>query len=248
MSACTRGLTDPSRRRARTSEIAAATEQPPMPTPQTAAVRASAPLALTTALVGDYTVDGCSIPPPCTNANASSSHGTTDDLDATGGCDPCVCEEATGPGNGVVGNYSGVDCSVPPPCTDAGFCSGHGTTSDLDATNGCDDCKCYSATNLFGVIVGSLSGAACAIPPPCTDATDCSGHGTALDNDAIDGCDTCECELPTGCSGADCSAPPSCDAEVLCNNRGQTFDFDSSDGCDVCVCEGGTYAGQPVGN
>merc|ERR1719469_1137799 len=47
------------------------------------------------------------------------------------------------------GGYTGADCAIPPPCDSDSHCSGHGTTSDLDSTDGCV-CDCaysYSTAN-----------------------------------------------------------------------------------------------------
>jgi hypothetical protein len=70
----------------------------------------------------------------------------------------------------------------------------------MDSTDGCA-CECTD----------SFTGKNCGVPPPCTPALDCGGHGTTEDKDKTDGC-VCDCF--DNYTGKDCSEFPPCDASI----------------------------------
>jgi len=112
--------------------------------------------------------------------------------------------------------------SVQTPCDSATDCSGHGTTSDVDNSDGC---TCACDDNWTG-------DASCSTPRQCDRVTDCSGNGSTDDNDATNGC-LCTCD--EGFEGNSCETARACNA-MDCNMHGTTTDTDASDGCE-CVCE-----------
>jgi hypothetical protein len=120
----------------------------------------------------------------CNGYTHCSGHGVAADGWQTSimSCE-CMCTDG----------YSGEECEVPPPCDADAHCSSHGTTRDMDATDGCE-CSC----------VEDYVGDDCSIPPECKSEVHCSGHAT-LDRDRTNGCD---CQCSGGWGGDDCSVPP----------------------------------------
>jgi hypothetical protein len=145
----------------------------------------------------------------CDGDSASTSSIVVDGDDDSTGQAPTRC-------------HNGDWCTLVEPCRDAD-CSGHGTTSDGDRTDGCE-CTCANG----------FSGSDCSTPPACNAAQDCSAHGSTDDTDSTDGCD-CACE--ESFTGDDCSIPPECSSQSHCNGHA-TLDKDATDGC-VCQCAGG---------
>lgn len=148
-----------------------------------------------------YTGNDCHTPPPCSDMDDCSGHGTTRDLDKTDGCQ-CTCKNGfSGRDCSVkqhsVRNYKHVEMNCALLCDDVHDCSGHGTTTDEDKSDGCD-CKCE----------GGYTGENCGVPPPpppprceAMDEDGCSGHGTTEDLDKTDGC---QCTCLDGWTGDNC--------------------------------------------
>lgn len=116
--------------------------------------------------------------------------------------------------------YTGATCALSGRCHTLADCSGHGTTVDLIADDGCE-CHCYSGWSEFD----------CSNPPDC-EPSHCNNHGTTEDLDNTDGC---ECSCVWGWHGDNCENPPICTSEQHCNGHGVTSDADATDGCE-CVC------------
>ena len=127
------------------------------------------------------------------------------------------------------------DECLPLPCTRQADCSGVGSTSDLDRTDGCDACTCddlWAGTNCSRL----ANGKGYVDPHAVPSAHD--AHPTTVCFDAP------VCFKPRGyplaCrwSGSLCEVPPPCHRDVDCASHGSTSDSNRLDGC-ACECDDG---------
>jgi len=157
------------------------------------------------------TVTSCKIEAPCNLPTEIGTHVNSDGcIDSVNSisCDfydrhRDACSDY--PGDNATINCCACNGGSTRSCDAAFDCSGHSTTTDTDATDGCI-CECADG----------YTGADCAIPPPCDPDNHCSGHGTTSDLDSTDGC-VCNCAY--GFSTADCSVdskPNRCDFQGVC--------------------------------